>query len=1472
MSKINAVRLINLNYNNNAIKISDETLHLNGDSTLISLRNGGGKSVLVQMMMAPFVHKRYRDAKDRPFESYFTGSKPTFILVEWVLDQGAGYVLTGMMIRKSQDISVEDNKTREELEIINLISEYKEPCINDIYHLPVVEKSKKEISLKNFSVCRQLFESWKRDKSMDFSYFDMNNTAQSRQYFEKLKEYQINYKEWETIIKKVNLKESGLSDLFADCRDEKGLVEKWFLDAVESKLNRDKNRMKEFQSIVEKYVEQYKDNRSKIERRDTIRRFQEEGEKIGGEAAAYNKALGQVAFHENRIAGLRVELERLQGDEIKALEAVLKELNDIKEKRAYLIYKRLSAEYYDLEKQKNFHSSNRDMIEIEQTALEKECSEIEKRIHLLECAKQQAKADDENKSLLEASQRLEISKHKGEQLEPERQKLGATLRKLYGEQLEAWVEKQEQNAKERIEAQESLTLENARLEELQNQLGDYIYKIAVQNTNINAFTQKEVRFNKRYGESLARNILGEYEPGALQILSQIYEKELDELSKTRISCRRELEYNIEEKKGADRRLEDFKQKLAENKQQQQELSRICEGYERELNERKTIMRYLELDESQSFETEMIISASSRKLKELQQARRRLEQEEEQQQREYERLTQGKVLELPKEFEAMLDKLGIRCVYGMEWLRKNGRNSEENKELVKRHQFLPYSLILTSRELKTLTEHMGKADEKDVYTSFPVPIMLREQLKDVGADEEDNILELGSIRFYVYFNSNLLDEEALRKMTEEKERQLIKLKAAIAQKQEEYQGYFERQEKIRNQKVTKEAYADNQNGLEMNKRLEKELKESIDTVLGQAGALEEAIEKGRSQIQTLENEAVRQKQRLEDFKEFSTEYELYLEQRKELERYEKKAASLKEQKELCRERIQRFELHYKTLENDAADIREKVRGCQEKHILYEDFLGTEYQEGELLQLEARFAAITLGVSQEQRELEKRVVECRKRSSTAEGELKWLREKYNFSDGAWADILYSREEEIHQESILREQSEKKKKKDQEWNEEDKKTSLLHQEMEQKKKSMAEVCGKEEPLPKSEIVAEDINALMNELSWQENERKSQEEAHKRKISSYENNLTSLSEYNDIELKEVFDWEKDFSQMTRKQLDDFKGETVREYRLSKELSRECHGRLVRQLHSTLRLELFQEDFYRKPLESMLELSEDAVQVLAQLETTVQSYQSLIEKLEVDISIVEREKEKIAELLEDYLRDVHENMGKIDHNSTITVRERSIKMLKIIIPSWEENVSLYRLRISDFLDELTKKGIERFERNENAQEYFGVQLTTKNLYDTVIGIGNVQIHLFKIEEQREYPITWADVAKNSGGEGFLSAFAILSSLLYYMRRDDSDFFADRNEGKVLVMDNPFAQTNAVHLLKPLMDMAKKTNTQLICLSGLGGESIYNRFDNIYVLNLIAASLRNSVQYLRTEHIKGAETETVIASRIQVAEQTELMF
>ena len=306
------------------------------------------------------------------------------------------------------------------------------------------------------------------------------------------------------------------------------------------------------------------------------------------------------------------------------------------------------------------------------------------------------------------------------------------------------------------------------------------------------------------------------------------------------------------------------------------------------------------------------------------------------------------------------------------------------------------------------------------------------------------------------------------------------------------------------------------------------------------------------------------------------------------------------------------------------------------------------------------------------------------------------------------------------------------------------------------------------------------------------------------------------------------------------------------------------------MRKDSYQEDYYRKPLDAMLSVTENAGMVLEQLKTTVKSYDSQMEKLAVDIELVEKEKERLEGLLEDYIKEVHNNLGQIDSNSSITIRERSIKMLRLQLPDWEENEGLYKQRLSDFMSELTRNAVEIYERNENAADYFGTRVTTKNLYNSVIGIGNIQIRLYKIEEQREYPITWAEVAKNSGGEGFLSAFVVLASLLHYMRRDVTDIFADKNEGKVLLMDNPFAQTNAAHLLKPLMDMAKKMNTQLICLSGLGGDSIYSRFDNIYVLNLVAASLRNGTMYLRGEHKRGTEEETIVASQIEVLEQMML--
>ncbi len=1484
MSKINAARLININYNNNAIRISDETFHFNGESTLISLRNGGGKSVLVQMLTAPFVHKRYRDAKDRPFESYFTTSKPSFILVEWALDQNAGFVLTGMMVRRSQD-----SDSGEELEMVNFICEYRASCLQDIHHLPVVEKGKKEMTLKNFSACRQLFEGYKRDRSQQFFYYDMNNGAQSRQYFDKLQEYQIHYKEWESIIKKVNLKESGLSELFSDCRDEKGLVEKWFLDAVESKLNKERNRMKEFQSILEKYVGQYKDNRSKIQRRDTIRLFKQEAQRIQEKLSVYREGEQKEREQENLVAHFIGELERLQAVTKEEQEEILSQMEQVLAEIAHIEYEKLSGEIHQLEEQMRFHLSNRDMVSMEKEALEREAEEITHRLHLLACAKQQRLVDEEKAEWDEALQRLRVAQEKNVNLEPERNRLGYVLRCHYERELEENGKRQQENSRNIAETEENISREKQTQSDLEERLRERVSAEGALKSQVQSYDRKEEQFNTRYQEHFVRNILGEYEPGTMEIFQEAQENRMEELGRERLKTKKALEMAKETQRSRERKLTDMREEQIRRRARQELQSRTRSLYEEELEVRRVILKYLDLDEKELFDREKILHASGRKLAEIANFRRNLEKEEDCLQKEYQRLTKGQVLELSQELEAELAGLGIHVVYGMEWLKKNGYPEKENQELVRSHPFLPYGLILSKQELEKLSRHTG-----NICTSFPIPIILREHLEKRDGKEPGNVRRFGDVSFYVLFNENLLDEEKLRDLVAEKEQQIRRKQEAIRIRQEEYQQYFERQEQVKNQSVSRESYEENEKQLAELADQIRETDEEIRAASQELTERKEQMERQEQDIRRTDQELERQRRKAEDFQELRGAYEEYVRFRQELELCRKEMGRLSDQQKLSREKLEKLQDRQKSLEAERDALLREEEEQQEavrKYRRYEEYTEpAEKKAGEdwrgvweaaqirldlrriVADMEARYAAVTAVVSLEIQELERQEQLSSRRYKDADQELRHLQKKYGLAENAWQETHYNRKEESHQEILLEDRRMKIQTKQSLWNEEDKRIAVITQQKADLLKRMRTECGQEEPLPKAEIQNQDFESRKNQLKYQEKELKSTADKLQKRLHSLDENLTALAEYSEFEKKEPIVWEQDFLEMNAKELRNFKGILIRDYNQCMKSRQDAKEQLVRVLNQTVRDEHFQEDYYKKPLEAMLELSDDAGQVQRQMETTIQSYDSLMEKLEVDISVVEKEKQKIAELLEDYLQEVHRNLGRIDQNSTITVRERAIKMLKIQLPAWEENENLYHIRLQDLIDELTQKGTDIFERNENAQEYFGTRMTTRNLYDTVVGIGNVQIRLYKIEAQREYPITWAEVAKNSGGEGFLSAFVILSSLLYYMRKDETDIFADRNEGKVLLMDNPFAQTNASHLLKPLMDVAKKTNTQLICLTGLGGDSIYNRFDNIYVLNLIAASLRSGMQYLRANHLRGNEPETMVVSQIEVMEQQELVF
>lgn len=1486
MSKINAVRFINLNYNNNAMKINDECMQFSGKSTLLSLRNGGGKTVLVQMMTAPFVHRGKQKTKDRPFESYFTTAKPSFILVEWLLDGGAGYVLTGLMVRKNQEISEEKTDA---LEMMAIISEYKEPCMQDIHHLPVVEQNEKTMKLKSYNSCRKLFEDYKKDKKISFFCYDMSSPAQSRQYFYKLMEYQINYKEWETIIRKVNVKESGLSELFSDCRTEKELVEKWFLEAVESKLNKEENKVKNFQEILEKYAGKYKNIKEQLKRRDDIQKFKEAAEEIQINAEDFLVKEGEKIEQEKVIAAFIARLNVLYEEAEIERERQEEGRKKLQEELEFLKYEQLSCEFHEKNREKRNHASNREMIDLEKESLLRKQEKIQKKVHVFLCAKQQEMVNEDKQEWEIRKEKAAISRTKEENLEPERNRIGGQLSGYYEYRLSDNKEKQEAIKKQKLQIRKDISQQKDILNEYREKTKKITESKGSFRSLVRGYDNIEIKYNSNYKENLSRNILGVYEAGMLDIKQEMYDKEQKKSIQENKEQKEKSENTTEEIHRTERAIEEKREKYFQKDSDIKQAEKEKKGYEQELEERKDILKYLELPEEKLFAREEILHKAKIKMQELSSRRRTLEKKEDALQKEYKLLVSGRVMELPDNLKEEFEKLDVPVVYGMEWLKKNGFTEKKNKEIVSQNPFLPYALILTRQELKKLSERNG-----ETYTSFPIPIIERENLESIKLDRTQSFVKMQDIHFYILFNENLLDEEKMEIMIEQKQKDIADIQETMQICKNEYEDYFHRFDVIKRQAVTKENWDKIQKKLQKLEKEKEDIFQNIQQVRDTKQILKKNFEILQKTLRELEKKIESQAARQRAFKELRTAYAEYEENNKKLQEYEREEERLENRQHLTEEKISQLEENYRELsgqENNLFREEESIQNSCQKFAAYKEInrnvkagkllgadstLRTDNNSGvkiipseeEVLKLEARYEAVTADISQELKELELEEEKALTRYHKSFGELRELCQKYNLKNSEWQNIIYDKREQLYQEAELEDYDKKIERKANLLNEEDKKIGILNSQLEGILKQIVSECGKGNPLEEEKISQKDLESAKNQTKYQLSELERKIAFSEKAIQKYRENLTALSEYNNFSADEEIHFEQDFKKMSEKELRDFKGMLIRDYNDIIRCVQKCRETLAQTLNKIARQEAFQDASYKTPLENMLKVCDNAAKVLRQLNITLESYDSLMKQLEVDISLVETEKKNVTELLEDYVQNIHKNLEKIGRNSTIKIREKSIKMLKVILPVWEDNEKLYSLRLSDLVDEITEEGIRLFENNENAQEYIGRKVTSKNLYDTVVGTGNVQIQLYKIEEQREQQISWNQVAKNSGGEGFLSAFVILSSLLDYMRKDDSDIFVDKNEGKVLLMDNPFAQTNAEHLLKPLMNLADKTNTQLICLTGLGGESIYNRFDNIYVLNLIEAHLRNGIQYLRPEHKKGEEVkvETILPTHIEVEE------
>ena len=213
MPSINRIRVNNVKYNFGTQYYDDFTMRMYGKNTLYDLANGGGKSVLMLLLMQNMIPNCTLDEK-QPIEKLFrTGNGNTTIhsLVEWKLDEqdraeGYRYMTTGFCARKAKEVEGEAaKKDVAAIEYFNYCIFYREYNKNDIINLPL-SRDKERITFQGLR--NYLKELEHRDMSLKVRIFDRKG-----EYQRFISHYGLHESQWE-IIRGINKTEGHVRTYF----------------------------------------------------------------------------------------------------------------------------------------------------------------------------------------------------------------------------------------------------------------------------------------------------------------------------------------------------------------------------------------------------------------------------------------------------------------------------------------------------------------------------------------------------------------------------------------------------------------------------------------------------------------------------------------------------------------------------------------------------------------------------------------------------------------------------------------------------------------------------------------------------------------------------------------------------------------------------------------------------------------------------------------------------------------------------------------------------------------------------------------------------------------------------------------------------------------------------------------------------------------------------------------------------------
>lgn len=214
MPTINSVRIINAEFNNGRGIYDNFILDPEGNSFVYELANGGGKTVLL-LLMLQCVYPNSKLEDNKPFKLMFEGgdkNRTTHAMIEWKLDKGIhsyGYAVTGVCAKKK---TAYDGSEKDELDYFNYVIFYNHSNEYDICKIPLC-KNYEDGSLESvlsYSDTHSMLKNLEKNKPQHCEVHVFNRKGE---YMEFLKRLGIIETELE-IIRKINENENKLDTFF----------------------------------------------------------------------------------------------------------------------------------------------------------------------------------------------------------------------------------------------------------------------------------------------------------------------------------------------------------------------------------------------------------------------------------------------------------------------------------------------------------------------------------------------------------------------------------------------------------------------------------------------------------------------------------------------------------------------------------------------------------------------------------------------------------------------------------------------------------------------------------------------------------------------------------------------------------------------------------------------------------------------------------------------------------------------------------------------------------------------------------------------------------------------------------------------------------------------------------------------------------------------------------------------------------